>query len=247
MKIVRTDRMVCKSRSTFLFCWWTIAAWMGACVANACFSFSLVSQSELDGLGFFVLCAGMTLMFMTFKFRLETENRWESMRFRQIASLTMGSHPRLERFIGNAVFFLVYVVGPAILIYSLLSNPDVSLPTNYFWLTVNVVMVWLVGVVLSLILFTGIIAVPMIVWFFFRAIWWTMVMHSGRMRRIGIWLLLMAATLLAFLSKGCAEWQINMMVMISLSLFLYDIRRMAVFADGPDDFWKELLADEDDE
>lgn len=243
MKIVRTDRMVCKSRSTFLFCWWTIAAWMGTCVANACFSFSLVSQSELDGLGFFVLCAGMTLMFMTFKFRLETENRWESMRFRQIASLTMGSHPRLERFIGNAVFFFVYVVGPAILIYFLLSDPDVSLPTNYFWLSVRVVIAYLLGVFLSFILF----AVPAIVWGIFRAIWWTMVMHSGRMRRIGIWLLLTAATLLAFLSKAGTEWQINMMVIISLSLFLYDMRRMAVFADEPDDFWKELLADEDDE
>lgn len=247
MKIVRTDRMVCKSRSTFLFCWWTIAAWMAACVANACFSFSLVSQSELDGLGFFVLCAGMAMMFMTFKFRLKTENRWESMRFRQIASLTMGSHPRLEKFIGYAVFFFVYVVGPAILIYTLLSDPDVSLPTNYFWLSVRIIIAYLLGVLLSYILFTGIIAVPTIVWGIFRAIWWTMVMHSGRLRRIGIWLLLMAATLLAFLSKACTEWQINMMVIVSLSLFLYDIRRMAVFADGPDDFWKKILAGEDDE
>ena len=241
MKCVRIDKLVCRSPRLFKVCWMAVAVWMAACVVNVCVPF--MSQTVLDFLGGVVLSVAMLMMLLSLELGASPEMRVERIRlvrFHRFVNRKVGVE-KAHRIIKNMQkktkllilksyrvlyknvdfktfskwFFIVCALSPLLLLFpdfaSCLSTLPLTLALVAFIACLSTLALAFVG----------------ILFYFAKMMYWAVVKHSGRVRRVGIDFILMGVVywLIGF---GCwAEWIVNIMVMGCLALFLYDIWQLA--------------------
>lgn len=227
--MVRIDKMVCEKPKRFRRCWMAIAVWMAACVVNAGFHYSLVSQLVLDILGGFILIIAMLKMFFSMRWPtpLPISHRrggvfWMGCLMEKLLAGHRKLIKNVSRFADDHFdtvskwFFGLCVLTPLFLFLS-------DLLQTVFAAALNIIIVY------ALLFFAAVVGLCLLQCLLLAVttIYWAVAKHTGRIRRIGIYLILMAGVLTMWLTDACAESLINTMVIGCLSLFLYEMKILA--------------------
>lgn len=238
MNTIKIEKLKCRSSNFFWFCWRSIALWMIACVVNTICPYE--NQIALDQIGFFVLCLGIPALLLLLRKR-EIWASWESIKDDcMVKAFSNDTFGMLKKTFGRflTVIFCVTFIGSFILFLTLAINPNYLL-ASYSKLLIMEPLFDLLGrilisiclglsfaLVLSFVLNFAFLAICYINVFCFSACLLTTRL-GGSLRRLTWDFVLMFLVLVAFTMNSFPEWLVNSLVIISISMFLYDIYRVA--------------------
>lgn len=201
---------------------------MVACVANTIWAYE--NQVVLDQIGFFVLCLGIPVLLMLLRMK-EVLVSWESIKDdSKIKAFSNDALGVLEKIFGT---FLFMILGFGTFILFILVG---SFILNLVFATIilNVSITKILSELLEgleficPILFFALVLF-LVLNFAFLAIRYIIVscFLGGILRRFAWDFVLMFLVFVAFTMNFFPEWLVNSLVIISISLFLYDIYRIA--------------------
>lgn len=225
MNTLRIDKLQCRKYKLFWICWGAIAVWMIACIVMTLTESTWTDVYQMiDAIGIgiiFYVIPNLLASLGSFSQKKEMLALWKTIKLKR------------NRFVVNKInrtflpiTFVLFFFYCCIVLFSHDSlrgtnTEPISERIFFRFIVYTTIMAFAVMVYYSFLYYISLFH------FVFKFIYFTTIKLSGRIRRIGIDLILMLLALFSLILFSA--WLANTFVIISISSFLYDVYKIADF------------------